>query len=112
MRRGAARLLALLGAVGVGVVLLGERPRDVVLVYDLSAAPDATALEVRVRRGGELVRSARLALRGGEQVRHPIRLRDGSYDLGWRLERPGGPLAGERPLEVDGEQTIVLPLGR
>jgi hypothetical protein len=110
--KGAARLVALLGALGVGWLFLDARPRDVVLVYDVSAVPDATALDVDVRHAGALVRHARLALRGGEQARHPVTLRDGSYDLAWRLERPDGALAGERTLEIDGEQTIVLPLGR
>jgi hypothetical protein len=110
--RFAARLVALLGAALVGWLLLGARPRDVVLVYDVSAAPDATALEVDLRSGGALVRHARILLRPGEQARHPVRLRDGSYALAWRIERPGGPLAGERTVEVDGDATVVLPLGR
>ncbi len=107
-----ARLAALVGAVLVGWFLLGARPRDVVLVYDVSAAPDATAIEVDLRHAGELVRHARIQLHPGEQVRHPVRLREGSYDLAWRLDRPAGVRTGERALEVDGDQTIVLSLGR
>lgn len=108
----AARLVALLGALGVGWLLLGARPREVVLVYDVSAAPDATALEIDLRSGADLVRHARLQVRPGEQLRHPVQLRDGSYDLAWRLERPAGPSKGARTLAVAGDQTIVLPLGR
>jgi hypothetical protein len=100
------------GAVGVGWVLFGATPRDVVLVYDVASVPDATALEVEIRHGGDLVRRARLVLGGGAQTRHPVRLRDGTYDLAWRLERAGGPVAGTRELVVTGEETIVLPLGR
>lgn len=107
-----ARLVALAGAALVGWLLLGERPREVVLVYDVSAARDATAVEVDLRSGGTLVRRARLQPGAGGQVRHAVRLRDGSYDLAWRLERPGGPLAGERTVEIDGDATIVLPLAR
>lgn len=107
-----ARLVALVGALGVGYALLGARPSDVVLVYDVSAVPDATAVEVDLRSGGHLVRHAVLQLRRGEQARHPVQLRKGSYDLGWRLERPSGGLSGTRTLEVEGDQTIVLPLGR
>jgi hypothetical protein len=106
-----ARLVALVGAALLGWFLLGSRPHDVVLVYDVAGASGATALEVDLRSGGTLVRHARLVLRPGEQARHPVRLRDGRYDLAWRLERPGGPLTGERTLEIDGEGTIVLPLG-
>jgi hypothetical protein len=109
--RGLARLVVLVGAVGVGWFLLDASPRDVVLVYDARAVPDATALEVEVRSGADLVRRARLRLGPGAQARHPVRLRDGSYLLAWRLERAGGPLAGERELVVAGEGTIVLPLG-
>jgi hypothetical protein len=103
--------VALLGALGVGWLLLGARPREVVLVYDLSRERAATALEVEIRAGGEVVRHARLRVDAGAQVRHPVRLRDGTYALAWRVERPGEPHAGERELVVDGEGTIVLPLG-
>jgi hypothetical protein len=108
----AARLLALLGAVGVGWLLLGARPREVVLVYDVSSAPDATAVEVDLRREGAVVRHARILLHRGEQARHQVQLQDGTYELAWRLERPIGALSGERTLSVGGDQTIVLPLGR
>ena len=108
--RKAVRLLALVGALGVGWLLFGARPHDVVLVYDLSAAPGATALDVELRSGGELVRHAQLAVRPGEQVRHPVRLRDGAYALAWRLERSGGTFSGEKDLTIAGEQTIVLSL--
>jgi hypothetical protein len=109
--RAAARLVAVLGAVGVGWLLLGARPHDVVLVYDLSRDPGASALEVEIRRRGEVVRRARLRVVAGEQARHPVRLRDGTYALAWRVERAAGPRAGERELVVEGEGTIVLPLG-
>ncbi len=97
---------------GVGWLVLGARPHELDLVYDVSAAPDATALEVDLRAGGALVRHARLVLRPGEAARHRVRLRDGTYVLSWRLERPGSAIAGERTLEVEGDQTVVLPLGR
>jgi hypothetical protein len=81
-------------------------------VYDVSSVPDATALEVDLKVGPTLVRHARLLVRRGEDLRHPVRLKEGSYQLDWRLERPGGALTGVRTLEVEGDQTIVLPLGR
>ncbi|HEX9401047.1 MAG TPA: hypothetical protein VF912_13135 [Anaeromyxobacter sp.] len=108
--RKAARLLALVGAIGVGWLLFGARAHDVVLVYDVSGSPGATALDVELRSGGALVRRARIAVRPGEQVRHPVRLRDGAYALAWRLERPGGTASGDKDLTISGEQTIVLPL--
>jgi hypothetical protein len=79
-------------------------------VYDLGALPEATALEIELRQRGELVRRARLRLAAGEQARHPVRLRDGSYALAWRAEGPSGGVRGERELVVTGEQTIVLSL--
>lgn len=107
-----ARLVALAGALALGWYLLGSRPRDVTLVYDLSSAPDVTAVEVDVRAGPTVVRHALIKVHPGEQVRHAVRLREGTYELGWRLQRPAGALSGVRTLEVAGDQTIVLPLGR
>jgi hypothetical protein len=98
--------------VGVGWVLLDTRPRDVVLVYDVRSVPDATALDVEIRSGGELVRRARLRIDPGRQALHPTRLREGTYVLAWRLERPDGAVTGEREIVVEDEGTIVLPLGR
>mgnify|MGYP001374519593 CR=1 FL=1 len=69
MRR-PARLLALVGAALLGWFLLGSRPHDVVLVYDVPPAGGATALEVDLRSGGALVRHARLVVHPGEQARH------------------------------------------
>jgi hypothetical protein len=108
--RAAARLLAIVGAVAVGWLLLDGSPRDVVLVYDTGSTPDATALEVEIRRGADLVRRARLMVDRAAPARHPVRLREGTYDLAWRLERPTGPVTGARELVVTGEETIVLPL--
>jgi hypothetical protein len=108
-----ARLVGLVGAALVGWLLLGARPHDVVLVYDASSAPDATAIEVDLRSAaGALLRHARIQLHAGEQARHPLRLRDGRYALAWRLDRPSGTLTGERTIDVEGDETIVLPLGR
>lgn len=104
-----ARLVAVLGAAGVGWLLLGERPRDVDLVYDLSAVPQATELRVAIARGATRLREARFP-RPGPQPRHRVKLADGQYVLAWSLEVPGGSLQGDRPLEVDGAQTIVLRL--
>ncbi len=109
--RALARLVAMAGIMAIGWFLLGARPRDVVLAYDVSSAPDATALEVEIRRGGELVRHAELRLGHGEQPRHTVRLREATYVLAWRLDRPGGAVRGERELVVTGDETIVLPLG-
>lgn len=107
-----ARLVALVGAIGLGWLLLGARPRDVTLVYDTSAAPDATALEVDVRAGARLLRHAELLVRPGEQLRHAVRLEDGTYRVDWRLERPSGAVTGTRSVQVEGDETIVLPVGR
>ena len=110
--KAAARLVALLGAVGRGWFLLGAGAREVLLVYDVASVPDATALDVDLRTEAGVIRRARMVVHRGENIRHPVRLRDGSYVLSWRLERPGGDLAGERTLEIREDQQIILPLGR
>lgn len=110
--RALARLVALLGAVGVAWILFGQGPKDVVLVYDVSAAPGATSLEVELRRGPELVRRAEFRVAGTERVRHELKLPAGEYEIAWRVSSPDGERHGRRPLEVREDGTIVLPLGR
>jgi hypothetical protein len=105
-----ARLVALVGALAVGWALFGRGSKDVVLVYDV--APDATSLEVALRRDGEIVRRAEFRRRGGEPLRHALRIPEGSYELDWRVVTPAGARAGERSLEVREAGTIVLPIGR
>lgn len=105
----AARLVALAAALGAGFVLFGARGEDVVLVYDLAAAPAATALEVEIRREASLVRRASFRVAGG-QVRHAVKLPKGEYALAWRVTGPAGGGSGRRPLVVEEEGTIVLPL--
>jgi hypothetical protein len=109
--RAVARLVAILGAIGLGYFLLSESPRDVLLVYDLGAEP-AASVEVDIRRGAEVVRHAELSARGGGQLRHPVWLPEGEYVLAWRIAGPRGTRSGERPLEVREDGTIVLSLGR
>jgi hypothetical protein len=105
--------VALLGAVAVGLFLVSASPKDVVLVYDLAGAPDATVLEVELRRGAELVRRAEFRVTDpGRQIRHELRLPKGQYALSWRAGSPAGSLAGERVVDVVEEGTIVLPVGR
>jgi hypothetical protein len=106
-----ARLVAVVGAVALGWLLLGRGPKDVVLVYDLGVR-DATALEVALRRGGEVVRRAELRPDREGRVRHALRLPEGEYVLAWRVATPAGPRQGERPLDVRESGTIVLPIGR
>jgi hypothetical protein len=110
--RAAARLIVLLGAIGIGLLLFRESPRELDLVYDLGRAPGATALEISIRRGSELVRRAELRVPpGAATVHHAVRLPDGAYTLAFRVETPRGGFEGERPLEVVEAGTIVLPLG-
>ena len=106
------RFLVVAAALGAGYLLFGEGPRDVVLVYDLSRAPDATGLEVELRRGADVVRRAEFRVpREGAALRHPVKLPGGEYTLGWRLATPAGPRRGERALVVSESGTIVLALG-
>lgn len=107
----AARLLAILGAVAVGLFLFRSTARDVVLVYDLHGVSGARSLEVVIRKDHQVVRRATFPS-PGEQVRHPVRLTDGAYRVDYRLDRQAGPVEGERDLTVAESQTIVLPLAR
>lgn len=107
----AARLVAVLGAAALGLFLFRSSPRDVVLVYDLPGDRGVRALEVVIRRDGEVVRRADFPSPSA-QVRHAVRLPDGTYRVEYRLEEPGGPVRGERDITVSEAQTIVLPLGR
>ncbi len=112
MKRAAARLLLLAGAIGVGLLLLRASPRDVTFVYDVGRLPGATALEVEIRRDGETIRHAELRVApGAAQVEHRVRLPDGTYDLAVRVARPGAPVRVDRPIEIREAGTIVVPLG-
>jgi hypothetical protein len=106
-----ARFLAVVGVVAVAWLLFGEGPKDVVLVYDLGAG-DVTALEVELRRGGELVRRAEFKVDRAKPIRHELRLAEGDYAFGWRVASPTGPREGRRPLEIRESGTVVLPVGR
>lgn len=107
-----ARLVAVLGAVGIGLFLFRAAPREVVLVYDLSRAPGSTSVAVELRQGGEVVRRAELSVpAAATQVRHHVQLPDGDYALEYRVATSAGTLQGRRPLTVGESGTIVLPLG-
>lgn len=107
-----ARLLLVAGALGLGWFLFRAAPRDVVLVYGVSALGAPATLEVEVRRGPDLVRRAELLVPpGGGEVRHPLRLPDGAYVVSWRLAAGAKAWRGERPLDVSEDATLVVPLG-
>ena len=106
MRR-AARLAVLVAAAALGLFLCRSSAREVVLVYDLGAAHDARGLEVRITRGGALVRRAEFAA-PGSQVRHALKLVDGTYHVQWAVDRAGGASTGARDIEITEAQTIVL----
>jgi hypothetical protein len=107
------RLLLVGGAVAVGLFLFRAAPRELTLVYGLPEGLAPTAIEVDIRRGGDLVRHAELRFPAGapRQVRHPVRLPDGDYTLTLRLFAPGRPaIAAERPIAVTEAGTLVLPI--
>ena len=106
--RSLARVVLILGAVGVGALLFRATPREVTLVYGLPPGAVST-LEVEIRRGDEVVRRAEIRVpAGASEVRHPVRLPDGDY----RVVVRAGAAVIERPLTVSEAGTIVLPLGR
>ncbi len=111
--RAIARIVAIVGAVAIGAFLCRAAPREVTLVYDVSALPGATGLDVEIRRGGDLLRRAELGIPAGSaQVRHPVRLPEGRYDLVLHVVAPGGTVRVERSVDVTEEGTIVLPISR
>lgn len=110
-RKGALRLVMVLGAAVLGLVLWRASPREVVLVYDLRGAPGSTALGVRIDKGGVLYREAEFYA-PGTQVRHTLKLPDGTYHLRYVIGRASqADLRGDRDLQVTESQTIVLSLG-
>ena len=111
--RSLARLLLLGGALAIGWFLLGSTPREVTLVYGLPAGSGPGVLEVDLLEGGQLVRHAELKVEEGQaSLRHPVRLRDGSYRLRLRLQGRSGPARElDLPLAVTESGPVVLPLG-
>ncbi len=106
----ALRMFALLGAALLALWFFRSGAREVTLVYDLAAVPGARDLEVRIERGGELLRRADFP-RPPRQVRHAVKLRDGTYHVRYVVDAPGASLSGDRVIEVTEPQTIVLALG-
>jgi hypothetical protein len=110
--KAAARLVLLLGAVGVGALLFRAAPRDVVLVYGLGAR-EVASVEVEIDRAGATVRRAELRPGPGPagSLRHPVKLPDGDYRVRLRIEPRGAPVERvERRITVSESTTIVLPL--
>jgi len=107
--KGAARLVAVLGAVGLGLFLWRKSPRQVVLVYDLSGVGAPRNLEVVLWRGNEELRRTEFPA-PRSQVRHELHLPDGRYRIDYRIDAAGGPVRGEKELTVEEGGTIVLSL--
>jgi hypothetical protein len=105
----ATRLLVLLGIAGIAMCFFRSAPRDVVLVYDLGDIHDATQLEVRILKGSETVRLAEFPSPPA-QVRHQVRLTDGTYHVRVGIDRPGAVQHADREITVTESQTIILPL--
>lgn len=102
-----ARVVLVLGAAGIGTLLLRAAPREVTLVYLLPEGPAPARIEVDISRGTELVRRADIAvLAGAREVRHRVRLPDGDYQVSIR----SGSALFERTVTVAEAGDIVLPL--
>ena len=113
--KGALRLVLLLGFAAIGLFFLGRMPRDITLVYDLEDAAAVRALEVDVLRGGEPLRHAAWRFPDGapRQVRHDVRLPDGTYDVALRVSRTDGPARRSLvPLVVSESGPVVLLIRR
>lgn len=108
--KSAVRLVALVGAALLALWFFRGSARDVTLVYDLQGVAGARSLEVRIERGGELLRRADFPNPSG-QVRHAMKLTDGTYHVKYAVDAPGAALSGDRVIEVSEPQTIVLAIG-
>lgn len=111
--KGALRLLLLLGFAAVGLYFLRALPRDVTLVYDLEEPVGVRALEVDVRRGDAAVRHAEYRFPDGApaQIRHEMKLVDGSYEVVVRVRRStGSPARSVLPVVVAESGPIVLAI--
>ena len=111
--KGALRLLLLLGFAAVGLFFLRGMPRDVTLVYDLEAPTEVRALEVDVRRGDGAVRHAEYRFPDGApaQIRHEVKLPDGTYEVAVRVVRTSGaPARNVLPVVVAESGPVVLAI--
>ncbi len=107
----ALRLLLILGLAAIGIFFVQSLPRDVVLVYALDAPAAIRSVEVEVRREGVPVRHAEWRLPDGApaQLRHPVRLPDGTYEVSVRVARDAGAARTARlPLVVVESGPVVL----
>jgi hypothetical protein len=105
------RLVLLVGLAAIGIFFVRAMPRDVTLVYALDGAPAVRGLEVDVRRAGDILRHAEYRFPAGAppQVRHEVRLPDGSYEVLVRVSRAGDPPRQARlPVLVSESGAIVL----
>jgi hypothetical protein len=112
--KGALRLLLLIGFGAVGLYFLKGVPRDVTLVYDLPDPGQVRMLEVDVVRDDVPLRHAEYRFPGGapRQVRHDVRLPDGSYEVRIRVSRGEGPPQRVRlPVAVAESGPVVLFVG-
>ena len=113
--KGALRLLLLLGFAAIGLFFLGRMPRDVTLVYDLEEPEAVRAVEVDVRRGVEPLRHAEYRFPDGapQQIRHDVKLPDGTYDVALRVSRAErGTRRTVLPVVVSESGPVVLSIRR
>jgi hypothetical protein len=115
-RRFFRRLPLLLAVVLIAWTLLGDRPAEVTLVYDLPTDPPPTAVEIRIVAGDGTTPSSIRWGSGQSSVRnrpsHEVRLAPGTYRLEAELEgADGNRRIIQRPLEIGREdERIVLYL--
>jgi hypothetical protein len=111
--KGALRLLLLLGFAAVGLFFLGAMPRNVTFAYVLRDPADVRAVEVEIRRPDGVLRHAEYRFPAGApaQVRHEVRLPDGTYEVVVRVSRANGVVRRSRlPVVVSESGPIVLPI--
>ncbi len=108
--RTAVRMFALLGAALLALWFFRSGAREVTLVYDLHGVAGARDLDVRIERDGQVLRRADFP-NPAPQVRHAMKLSDGTYHVRYAIDAPGAALSGDRVIQVSEPQTIILALG-
>lgn len=111
--KGALRLVLLLGFAAVGLFFVRAVPRSVTLVYDLPEPASVRALEVDVRHADGAVRHAEYRFPEGApaQIRHDVKLPDGSYEVVVRVLRTtGAPARSVLPVVVSESGPVVLAI--
>lgn len=110
--------LPILVLIAAGVMLYQSSlfPQSRTLVWQTGASrAEIEQVDLQLWRGTELLKREvkRFGAGAPAEVTQEVTLSEGAYEARYVIDRVGRTQeAGTRPLQVDGEQTYYLPLGR